>query len=231
MYCINCGVKLADSEKKCPLCGVAVFHPDLIQPEGEPMYPNNVQPVPQRPSRAAQIVMTTMMLMAGLISLACDLQISGKVTWSGYVIGALLVGYSMMVLPFWFSRPNPVIFVPCSFAVVGAFLLYINLKTGGDWFLGLALPVTAVLGVIVTGVIALLRYVRRGQLYIFGGAFLALGLFMPVLEYLIYRTFSLESFFGWSFYPLIALVLFGGMLIFLAICRPARERMEQNFFI
>ena len=29
MYCIKCGVELADSEKVCPLCGTRVFHPDL----------------------------------------------------------------------------------------------------------------------------------------------------------------------------------------------------------
>ena len=30
MYCVKCGVELADSEKKCPLCGTPVFHPDIL---------------------------------------------------------------------------------------------------------------------------------------------------------------------------------------------------------
>ena len=29
MYCIQCGVKLADSQSACPLCGTVVFHPDI----------------------------------------------------------------------------------------------------------------------------------------------------------------------------------------------------------
>lgn len=29
MYCIKCGVKLADSEKKCPLCNTIVCHPEF----------------------------------------------------------------------------------------------------------------------------------------------------------------------------------------------------------
>ena len=41
MYCANCGVKLADTEKKCPLCGVMAFHPDIVRPEGESFYPND----------------------------------------------------------------------------------------------------------------------------------------------------------------------------------------------
>ena len=31
MYCINCGVKLADTEHICPLCGTEVFHPELMR--------------------------------------------------------------------------------------------------------------------------------------------------------------------------------------------------------
>ncbi len=39
MYCIKCGVELADSEKRCPLCGTPVFHPDLPRNLTEPPYP------------------------------------------------------------------------------------------------------------------------------------------------------------------------------------------------
>ena len=231
MYCVKCGVKLADTEKKCPLCGVAVFHPELSQGEGEPLYPREKTPAHQVSSAAGRIIVTTAFLLPLLITLQCDLLINGKVTWSGFVMGALLVGYIVLVLPGWFRRPNPVVFVPCGFAAVGLYLLYINLATGGHWFLSFAFPVVGAVGLIVTAVIALLRYVRRGKLYIFGGAAAALGALMPLMEYLIYITFGLTRFLGWSLYPLTAMVLLGGMLIFLAICRPARETMERKFFL
>lgn len=231
MYCINCGVKLADTEKRCPLCGMEAFHPDLVRGEAELLYPSHRYPVPQVNSRAAQIIVTTMALMALLITLVCDIQINGRVTWSGYVAGALLVGYVVFVLPFWFRRPNPVVFVPCGFAAIGLYLLYINCVTGGHWFLSFAFPVTGCVGLIVTTVVVLLRYLHRGRLYIFGGAAIALGAFMPLMEFLIYATFNRPRFMVWSMYPLIALVLLGGMLIFLAICRPARETMERKFFL
>lgn len=231
MYCINCGVKLADSEKRCPLCGVSVFHPELDRPEGEPLYPPHRNPAPQVSSRGLQIVLTTAFLLPILITLLCDLQINASVTWSGYVVGALIVGYVALVLPIWFRRPNPVVFVPCFFVTVGLYLLYIDLATGGGWFLSFAFPVVGGIGLIITAVVALLRYVRRGKLYIIGGAAVALGAFMPLVEYLIYITFRRPRFAGWSLYPLIALVVLGGMLIFLAIYRPARETMERKFFI
>lgn len=231
MYCCNCGVKLADTENSCPLCGTAAFHPDIPRADVQPLYPQHRYPAPQVNSKASQIVLTTAALMAQFITLLCDLRINADVTWSGFVIGAVTVGYVMMVLPFWFRRPNPVIFVPCSFGVVALYLLYINLAVGGHWFFPFALPVTGGIGLIVTAVVALLRYLRKGVLYIFGGAFITLGMFMPLVEYLIYVTFQRTRFAGWSLFPLVALVLLGGMLIFLAIFRPARETMERKFFI
>lgn len=231
MYCVKCGVKLADTEKACPLCGTVVFHPQLRQNEAEPLFPQQSFPEVRVSPRAGQIVLTTMFLLPLLVTLLCDIQISGAVTWSGFVAGALLTAYVIFALPGWFRRPNPVIFVPCGFAAVGLYLLYINLATGGDWFLSFAFPVTGGIGLIITAVVALLRYLRRGILYIVGGAMVALGAFMPLMEYLLCLTFEMIRFTGWSLYPLIALVLLGGMLIFLAISRPARETMERKFFL
>lgn len=231
MYCINCGVKLADSEAVCPLCGTEVFHPDLAREKAEPLYPVKRYPAPLENPKTAQIILTTITLMALLITLLCDVQFNGRMVWSGYVAGALIIGYIVLVLPFWFRKPNPVIFVPSSFAAVMLYLLYINHVTDGNWFLSLAFPVAGYLALTTTGVVALLKYVRKGGLYIFGGAGIALGALMPLLELLICVTFDSVSFVGWCWYPLIVLVLLGGMLIFLGIHNPARETMERKFFV
>ena len=231
MYCIKCGVKLSDNQRACPLCETVVFHPEIMPSNDDPLYPAQQHPAPQTRPKGPLIVITTLFLLPLLITALCDLQLNQAITWSGYVIGALLVTYVAMVLPFWFRQPNPVIFVPCGFAALGLFLLYISLATGGGWFLSFAFPVTGAVGLIVTAVVALLRYVGKGELYIFGGALAALGAFMPVMEFLLNLTFGFPQRLLWSVYPLVGLVLLGGMLIFLAICRPARETMERKFFL
>ena len=231
MYCVNCGVKLADTEKRCPLCQTTVYHPDLTQQQIQPLYPEGMGLGPQMSSLTVHTIVTTAYLLAILVSLVCDLQIGGGITWAGYVIGGLLLSYVIIMLPLWFKNPNPVIFVPCDFAAIGLYLLYINLVTGGAWFLSFAFPVTGFIGLLVTAVVVLRRYIRRGRLYVFGGAILALGAFMPIMETLLVITFPDIPFLGWCFYPLIALGLLGGMLLFLAICRPARHSVAQKFFI
>lgn len=231
MYCVNCGVKLADSEKQCPLCGVVAFHPDIDRPQGRPLYPAESATAPQVSSRAAVIILSTLFLIPIIITFLCDFRLNRAVTWSGYVMGALTLAYILVVLPLWFRRPNPVIFVPCDFVAIGLYVLYIDLATSGRWFLSFAFPVIGTLGLIVTAVITLLKYLRGGRLYIFGGACIALGLFMPLMEFLMIHTFHLPGFAAWSLYPLVALVLLGGMLLTLAIHRPSREAMSRKFFI
>lgn len=231
MYCIKCGVKLADTEKQCPLCGTVPFHPELSREEANPLYPQDRHPEYKVSRRGLMGAVTILFLIPLLVTALCDLQINGEIVWAGYVVGGLLLGYSVFILPGWFEKPNPVIFVPISFGVLGLFLLYISWKTDGGWFLSFGFPVAGFLALLVTALVTLLRYIRRGRLYIFGGALATLGIFMPVMELLLGITFEKLHFIGWSWYPLIALVLLGGMLIFLAICRPAREKMERRFFL
>ncbi len=74
-----------------------------------------------------------------------------------------------------------------------------------------------------------MKYINKGRLYIFGGAFMALGGFMLLMEYLMDLTFGI-GFTGWSVYPLAVMVLFGRLLFYLAINTSAREMMERKFF-
>lgn len=231
MYCINCGVKLADGEGVCPLCNTAVFHPDIKQKKGEAIFPEDKYPQTQKQSKLLQIILSFLFMIPITTVLICDLQLNKGVTWSGYVMGGLIMAYVFAILPSWFKKPNPVIFVPVSFATICVYLLYIDLATQGGWFLSFAFPVTAGIGIIITAIVTLCRYLEHGKLYIFGGGAMVFGGFLLLTEFLMSFTFGFINFIGWSFYPLATLFLLGALLIFLAIYRPARETMERKFFI
>lgn len=79
-------------------------------------------------------VISVCMLLPAVITVLCDWRINGTIVWSGFAVGGLLLLYILAVLPLWFKRPNPVIFVPIDFAAIGVFLLYVNYATGGHWF-------------------------------------------------------------------------------------------------
>jgi hypothetical protein len=109
--------------------------------------------------------------------------------------------------------------------------LDINYAVNGSWFWSFGLPVVACLAAIAIPVFTLSYYLKRGKLFVFGGASIALGSFMVLMEALMVATFDGLYFKGWSLYPLISLAFIGGILIFLGAYRPARESMERLFFV
>ena len=201
MYCVKCGVELADSQRVCPLCGTRVFHPDIPRTPADPPYPPDERIHPEEVNRSGVcFILTALALLPAVICVLCDWRINGGILWSGYASGGILLLYVLTVLPLWFKRPNPVIFVPVDFAAIILYLLYIDLATGG-------------------------------YLYIFGGALIAAGGLAMLLEFLLNLTFGVHQTFFWSFYPLAAGVLLGVMLIIIAVCPPLRRSLHRKFFL
>lgn len=229
MYCVNCGIKLADSEEKCPICSTLPDKPILRDTSVQKLYPANRYPEISGRKGALNGTILFLFVIPLLITFLVDLRSIDGLNWFWYTLGAVLLGYIVLALPLWFRKPNPVIFVPCDFVAAALYLLLIALMTGGGWYLSFALPVTVCAGMIVTAVITLLRYIQKGRLYIFGGGFIAIGAHLLMTELLLGVTFEI-SFVGWSIYPLIALSMLGILLIFLAINSNAREKMERKLF-
>lgn len=231
MYCVNCGVKLSDTESRCPLCGVRVCHPDLPRTVSDPLYPADENARRPVDSYGIRIVVSAAFLLAFLVCFLCDLQLSGRVSWSGYAMGGIVIAYALFVLPGWFKAPNPAILTPCIFLLIHVYLLYISLSNNGGWYLSFGFPVAGFVGLLSTAVAGLLRYISRGAVYVVAGAVIALGAFMPLMGFLLNLTFFTPGFAFWSLYPGVSLVLAGSTLLFLALCRPARQAVKRNFFI
>ena len=231
MYCINCGIELSQGQAICPICKTKVCHPDFPADQSLVTYPARPFQSEEYNRRGLLFVITVIWSLLTVLPVMLEWMLFHNIDWSGYVTGSMALVYLLFFLPAWFKNPNPVIFVPCGFAAVGGFLLYINLKVNGGWFLSFAFPVTAFLALLVTAVCALLRYLRRGRLYIIGGGLIALGFFSVYLEFFIYYTFESIAFVFWSLFPLVAFVLLGLMLITVAIVKPFKESLRKYFYM
>ena len=68
MYCVKCGAELADSEKKCPLCGTTVFHPELPRTLADPPFPPDRRIRPEDVNRSGVLfVLTVLALLPAVI--------------------------------------------------------------------------------------------------------------------------------------------------------------------
>ena len=230
MYCIKCGVELADTEKHCPLCGTVVYHPELTQKEAPPTYPPYRKPKQRINKRGVLFVISVIYLILAAQLFVCEFSIFNQFHWSLYAVGGLILSYVSIILPMWFYHPNPVIFVPCDFATAILYLWFINYLSEGTWFLTFALPITGAIGLLITAIISLSHYIKKGYFFIFGSASVLSGLLFVMIEILLWYTFSTKFYF-WSVYPMIGFVLLGIALIVIGICRPLRESLSKKFFV
>ena len=229
MFCVKCGVKLADTEKICPLCGTTVYHPDIVVNENDRLYPSGRNPNTKTNAKVINGMLIILFMIPMFVCFLSDYMINGVLNWFGIAAGGILWTYIVFVLPLWFKKPNPVIFVPCDFAASALYLLYIDIAIGGGWFLNFAFPLTGALCLIISACVTLCHYIKRGHLYIWGGTIIAMGAYTLLIEFFLGIAFEIR-FIGWSVYPLMVLTLLGGMLIYLAINRSAREMMERKLF-
>lgn len=227
MYCVKCGVKLQDGAERCPLCQTAVWNPDRTT--GESGY-SDLYPREHRESNLPIAVgMTVVCVLAALVILTVCLKLYGELRWGGYAIGGIVLVYVFAAMPCWFRQPRGEVFVPVDHAVAALFALFVCVKTGGSWFLSFALPVLLVSCLLFTAVICLLKYVKGGRLFILGGALLAAGGFVTLIEFFEHLSFGVEMF-RWSMYPLLGFGIAGLFLLLAGIVPALRHALKKRFF-
>ena len=235
MYCVKCGAKLSEGQTVCPICETKVYHPD-IQIIEKSTYPKIPFESEEFNTKGLMFVLTMIFLVPLILPVILELSWHSDVSWSGYVAGGTIIFYFSLIMPWWFKKPNPVIFVPISFALSIGLLLFICYKTGGfaqeiNWFMSFAFPVAGSLGIIATAATAVLHYVKKGCLFTVGGMLIALGMWSVLLEFDIRTTFNVHPGFYWSLAPLTVLSVIGLMLIVIGIVKPLKDSLRRIFFV
>ena len=229
MFCVKCGVELAESERSCPLCNTPVYYPGLPETEGN--YPKYKKIRERSRRKGVNFIIVVGFVLAVAICILCDIDMGGGITWSDFVLTGAGTLYVVVFLPLWFKKPSPAVFVPSDFLAAALLLCYINFRLRGDWFLTFAMPVVAFVGLIVCSVVILSHYLRGGYLYIYGGASILFSLFFIVMEQLMHMTFGISHAMFWSFYPATTFFLLGIALIVIAIVPAFRESLKKVFSI
>ena len=227
MYCVKCGVRLPEGVRACPLCGTPVWDPE--EPPRERTYPEAMPRQSRESTLPGAVALTVLCAVAAAVVLTVCFRLYGALRWGGYVLGGLGLFYVTAVLPRWFRRPRGEVFVPAGHAAAALFALYVCLHTGGDWFLPFALPVLGASCLLSTALLCLLKYVRRGRVYIFGGFLLLLGGFTVLVEGLEHLAFGTPMFL-WSLYSLTGFGVLGAFLLIAGMIPRLRQALEKRFF-
>lgn len=160
--CTTCGAQTAGGST-CPRCGAAL-PADRVE----------------RNLAIASRVIGTVCWIGSAAALILDFTQDKRISWSllvaaSAILGWLLIGFPMLI----YRRPG--LFLPVMAVAIPAYLRGIELLTGGDWFLPLALPIY-VASVVAAGMAASLsiKAKRRGPnigaFVLFGGSFACLAI-------------------------------------------------------
>ncbi len=230
-YCVNCGVELDKTARACPLCRTPVHNPnapvDTISPTPFPTERKEVPPVMRL---QLALLLSTMILSAAICCGIVNLFLGGELSWSLYIIGAVIVLWVCLVLPLLIH--NMPILLRVAFGVIacGLYVYLISLTLDGvHWFVGLALPIILTGGAIVILLGFLRMNVGRS---ILTSAIVGIGcaaVFVLLLELFIDRW----NYGVWSpSWSLIALIGCVGLMIPLIVVRRVpslRESMRRRF--
>ena len=231
MYCVKCGVRLVDGLKACPLCGTPVWNPE---PEKRNVH-YNPDLYPNKDVRGKFTVLSLITLIFAAVPLGCLIacvNYYGRAEWSAYVAFSFLFLYIAAVLPAWFPRYYPVVFIPVTFAALEGFLLFLCLYTGGNWFLSLAFPAVGLLFVFSYAAFWLIRIgvLPRIKLRLLGIWFILFGAATMLIELFVHITFSTPMF-NWSLYTAGTFAAFGLFLFVASFIKRLRRSLYKKTFV
>lgn len=149
-YCVNCGVELEASLKKCPLCNVPVINPAQLDKNSISPFPGEKGQVEKVKRKDMAILLTVMLASISCICGVLNLFVFQSSAWSVFAIGACIILWVWFVPILIYARLTMYQAVVLDGLAVGFYLYLITYVTmGREWFWGLALPIT----VLVVGVI------------------------------------------------------------------------------
>lgn len=230
-YCVNCGVELDSTARFCPLCQTPVCNPrQPVDRDSPTPFPTERGEVLLGPRQAAAVLTSAMLGSVALCTGLLNLLLLSSQHWSLYVIGAAAMLWVFIVPPLlWRKLPLPVITL-LDAAAIGLYILLIAWELDGlNWYLHLALPATALLGVIMLVQVLLIHNRRRSTLSTIALIIASVAVFVAGLELLgdLYFHGAWEP--SWS---LVVLIVAGALEIPLLVVRrvPAlREQARRRF--
>ncbi len=233
-YCVNCGVKLAASEQKCPLCNTVVINPNETgENKREEAYSKRYEDYPVRKINIKYLTQIILAVIAVgvIVQTLCDFLISFNLSWSLYAIGAfgLLVCFALPVLT---KFKSPYIATMIDLVALALYIYMIALMTKGElWYFEFYLPLHILTSVYIWCMVIFLRKKRR-NFFRAGGISLLFVCFLLILIELLLDIFIVgEVYLIWSLCCAPLLIAIATLLLVIAARPKLREEMSRRLYM
>ncbi len=202
-YCVNCGVKLEQSLKVCPLCHTPVINPNdpHIQLAGSSpsAFPQQRGEVELARRKDAGIWITIVLAASALTCFILNMTTLQSIRWSFPVIGACLLLWVFFCPKMLYTRlPWSLCLGLDAVCILGYEYFLSTLTSGSRWFYELALPITLLAEILAVVYVLLYKLVSRAVLAAVLYFFIEAAILNLGIELLIDRFMGLPLKPGWS---------------------------------
>jgi len=216
--CKHCGVELDEGLTHCPLC-----HKPLNDRHDDPAPAPEPEPRLQGQHSWFWEFTTFMALAAMVIVFAADFAFGLRVTWSRMPLAGIFYAW-LVITGIRFLGRRGILLTLCLCVSSSALLWFLELNTGGGWFLRLAFPIVVALGLAASFTVLLAHIFRAGTQSILAIALLMLGFFLLALEAVLTSYILGAPSLSWSLMVLACILPFTGFLLYM------HKRMKRKGF-
>ena len=230
-YCVHCGVRLGESERKCPLCGTPALDPNEPAPADTPRaYPvRTPEQELKRSKRFILLLLALVLLLPAALCLVIDFLLGDGLSWSLYASGAMILLFITAAVPLALPKYRAYAFVTTAFISLNLYLWMVERVSGSvGWFLPIAFPALALAAVLLTGMILLFRRGILNRLTLAASALLAVAVECLAIEAFCILARGDEMKFVWSPFVLAPCVLVAMALFFINGNSRVREEVRRR---
>lgn len=226
MYCYKCGVKLAKSEKKCPLCQTKV--PKNDKKNEVLAYPKNIEKNSKKINKIYLVRLISLILvLMSMIIVLCNLIAVGRVTWSIYIISSTVYLCSLLLF---ISRRKVYISIFFSVIINQLFIfLLAYLNNGIYWYFTLAFPLILLSGISSLFFYRLLKH--KNVLRILSYSLFYLSFLLIIIELLIdlFRDNLVNL--SWSIIAILPMIIIGIIILVVSFNEKLIDEIKRRIFI
>ena len=199
-YCVNCGVELEKSIRKCPLCNTPVINPnDLAKlKEINSPYPENKGVVEQVSRKDMSIVVSVIQASIAVSSIVINFLATPGIHWWLLAVGFCFIVWTITVPPMIIINLKRRLYVFMNGVAICVYLGLIAMFVDEvDWLVNLGLPIAVTVIVLLEILLTVWKYRKS---YLLSGCIIfgELAILCLIIEYLIDKMlgYSFEIF--WS---------------------------------
>lgn len=199
-YCVNCGVELDPSAKKCPLCHTLVFNPNEVPDlEAQPPFPKEKGVVEKANRKDFGILLTVFVLATAITCGMLNLIVFNENLWSLAVAGVCVIVWVWLFPIVIGERLSPYCVIFLDGLSVALYLYMLACMIGKfRWCYGLGIPIVIFLTLLAETLALCIRKLPRSFLSINLYVVTAIAVGCAGLEVLIDRYCRGEISLSWS---------------------------------